>query len=287
MVVSSGSADRALEILTDLSERALPVATTVLSREHGIPRSSLHRLLHGLEARGLARYDENSRGWVLGSEAAALVPGVVTLDDGLSVLEAFDRQTLDLDPDTIAERSGLDAERVRRVARQLESHRLLTRDGTGYTLGPHLAALAARFEPFEQLRAAARPVLTDLRDATGETASLVIRDGNYAVYLDQAESRHALRHAGWAGRSIPLEGTAAGAALSGRGRGPHEATDAVEIGVAAIAQAVRYPPIGAAAVSLIAPASRLMGQARLDARAAVAEAADEVVARLERSAQSS
>jgi DNA-binding IclR family transcriptional regulator len=103
-------------------------------------------------------------------------------------------------------------------------------------------------------------VLARLRDATGETANLIVRDGEQAVYLDQVESRHALRHAGWAGRRIPLTRGAAAMALTGDD-GPHVARDAVEVGVTAVACRI-LAPVESAAVGITAPSAR-MTQRRL------------------------
>ncbi len=145
-------------------------------------------------------------------------------------------------------------------------------------LGVRVAALAARSAPMHRLRSAARPVLAALRDATGETANLVVRDGDELVYLDQVESPHALRHAGWVGRRLPLHHGAAGAALDGA-QGPQVAFDAVEAGVTAVACAVGATD-PAAAVSVTAPTAR-MGERRLAAcRAGVFDAAQQLAAAL-------
>jgi hypothetical protein len=85
------------------------------------------------------------------------------------------------------------------------------------------------------------------------------------------ESPHALRHAGWAGRSIPLSGGAAGAALNG-GEGPHVARDAVEVGVTAVACGVEHDP--PAALGVTAPTARMTDRRLNLCRTAVRRAAD-------------
>ncbi len=57
-------------------------------------------------------------------------------------------------------------------------------------------------------------------DATQETASLIVRDGDHGLYVDQVESRYVLRIGSWVGRRVPLEGTATGAAFADRDRVP-------------------------------------------------------------------
>jgi len=113
-----------------------------------------------------------------------------------------------------------------------------------------------RPEPVAQgLQLAARPVLTRLRDESGETASLVLDDSGEALYLDQVESRFELRCRGWVGRHAPLEGTSVGAAFADATRA-HVVADAVDAGVTAIACAASgiEPTVG---VSIIGPSWRL------------------------------
>jgi DNA-binding IclR family transcriptional regulator len=142
-------------------------------------------------------------------------------------------------------------------------------------LGVRLAALAARSGPLQRLRAAARPVLAGLRDATGETANLIVRDADEAVYLDQVESLHALRHAGWSGRRIALDRGAAASALTGAD-GPQVASDAVEEGVTAIACRVPVAAEPPSAVSVTAPTVRMTGRRLTLGCTAVKRAANEL-----------
>ena len=61
------------------------------------------------------------------------------------------------------------------------------------------------------------PYLEQLADLTGETANLgVPTAGDQVVYIRQSLSKHSIRHAAWIGRSVPIQGTAIGAAISGR-----------------------------------------------------------------------
>ncbi|MGZ8514771.1 MAG: IclR family transcriptional regulator domain-containing protein, partial [Candidatus Limnocylindrales bacterium] len=157
----------------------------------------------------------------------------------------------------------------------LVSERLLALDASGRLgLGLRVVGLAARVEPIEHLLRVARPRLEPLRDRTGETANLLVRDGSSALYLDQVESPRALRVAGWIGRRIPLAGSASGAAITGSG--VHVAADAVESGVVAVA--CRIAGIGGveAAVSVTAPALRLRGSLLTQAGADVEAAADDI-----------
>lgn len=179
----------------------------------------------------------------------------------------------------LAAATRLPAPTVSRLLATLERAGLVERLADGrYALGLALVALAARVGPVERLRRAGADPLAALRDATGETASLLVRSGDEALYVDQAESPHVLRLAGWAGRRIPLATTAAGAALRGE-PGPQSATDAVEPGVTAVACAIRGAALPAA-VSVAGPSTRLSGLALASARTAVGTAAAAIEARL-------
>lgn len=103
--------------------------------------------------------------------------------------------------------------------------------------------------------------LRQLAEETGETAYLLVpAEPGTAVYLRQVESAAAIRHASWLGQTIPLAGTATGAALAGEAgeRGYATNRGAVEPDSATAAAPV-YEAGGeiGAVVSVIAPAFRV------------------------------
>jgi DNA-binding IclR family transcriptional regulator len=263
---------RAVEVLTRLATAGRPVPAAMLARECGIPRSSTYGILADLAAAGFA--EPSDGGFKPGPRARELAGGV-TIAGALAVLESFDRDDAELSPAELCRRSGLPLARVEPLVDDLLGAGLLSEAGGGVALGVRLAALAARSGPLHRLRVAARPVLAELRDATGETANLIVRDGEQAVYLDQVESPHALRHAGWAGRTIALGRGAAAGALTGAD-GPQVARDAVEVGVTAVACRIPGPLDPAAAVGVTAPTARMTGRRLTLCRGAVRRAADQL-----------
>jgi DNA-binding IclR family transcriptional regulator len=199
----------------------------------------------------------------------------------LSVLECFDHEAPQLTRAELCRRSGLPLARLAPLLDDLLGAGLVSEADGHVALGVRVTALAARSRPLHRLRVAARPVLTGLRDVTGETANLIVRDGDELVYLDQVESPHALRHAGWVGRRLPLAEGAASAALTERDGGTEVrvARDAVEVGVTAVACRL-HATQPTAALSVTAPSAR-MGRRRLAAcRTAVAEAVHQLDAAL-------
>ncbi len=92
----------------------------------------------------------------------------------------------------------------------------LVRDGDGrYGLGPRFVSLATRVVAGRELTMAARPVLADLMQATGETAVLgaVAPDAEFVTYLDKVESDNPIRYAVTVGERRDLYCTAMGKVL--------------------------------------------------------------------------
>jgi DNA-binding IclR family transcriptional regulator len=254
--VRATSVTRALDVLEFLSQKARPTPAAVIRRHCDIPKSSLHHLLHQLEDKGYAVYHREEHGWTLGSRVADLTSDAPLFSQALAVLEAFPPDAGGLTRRGIARATGLPPSTVERIVSELELNDFVTsRPDGSYTLGLELASLSARIRWLERYRLAARAELVHLRDVTGETANLVVKDGDRGLYLDQVESRSPLRYSGWVGWRVPMEGTATGAAFADA-YVPHVVADAVEAGVTAIACGVGDvdPPL---VVSILAPTGRL------------------------------
>jgi len=125
--------------------------------------------------------------------------GVGVLDKAAVLLGA-----LEAGPATLAQlvsATGLARPTAHRLAVALEHHRLVARDLQGrFVLGPRLGELSAAAGE-DRLLAAATPVLTALRDHTGESAQLYRRQGDQRVCVAAAERPMGLRD------SIPVGST--------------------------------------------------------------------------------
>jgi IclR family transcriptional regulator, acetate operon repressor len=254
--VPARSADRAFDILEYLSRRTQPASSGTIGLECDIPKSSLHNLLNLMKKRRLVTHHPHDKTWSLGPRVSELTPEAPLLVHALAVLRTFAGTSGGLSAREMAQRSGLPQSVVQRVVPVMEEADLLWAEPDGsYRLGLELFSLAAQVAWVDRLRVLARPVLTQLRDSTRETANLAVMDGDLAIYVEQVESRQALRYGGWLGRRIPLEGTALGAALLDASK-VHIKDGAVEEGVMAIACGIEgvFPP---AAVSLLAPSWRI------------------------------
>lgn len=243
-------------MLEYVTGRNAPVPAAVIRRQCGIPKSSLHHLLHQLrEARYLV-YDSRNHGWSLGPRLSELNSDAPLFAHALAVLKAFPSGAAGLSLHALAQTTHLPQKAVERIVSELEHHEFLALQPDGsYALGLELVSLSARILWLDRYRLAAHPSLVRLRDVTGETANLVVLDGDYGLYIDQVESRSALRYSGWIGRRVPIEGTATGAAFKDAFV-PHVVADAVEMGVTAVASGIAgaHPPV---VVSILAPSVRL------------------------------
>ena len=184
---------------------------------------------------------------------------------------------------TAAASAGLTPTTARRHLKALEARGYLERDATGlFSAGPTLLRLAAvlcKEKPLDSLIATAQPHLDRLARETGESAYLALSDHRIATYVATAESSRAIRHVGWVGQDLPLDGTAMGAALAEPGS-PATRTGAVEPDITAISVALPERDGPGIALSVIGPEYRLQGRARDAARTALAEAARDLQARL-------
>ena len=182
-----------------------------------------------------------------------------------------------------AQAAGLTPTTALRHLRALEARGYVTRDDANtYRAGPTIRRLGAALRddgPLDRLVAAAQPRLARLAADTGESAYLAIGDGRVATYVASAQSDRAIRHVGWIGQTVTLDGTAIGAALAAPGRCVTR-TGAAEPDITAVS--IGLPPIGAlsAALSLIGPSHRFGEDERVRHESELALAATELAAGL-------
>jgi DNA-binding IclR family transcriptional regulator len=223
--------------------------------------------------------------------------GVGVLDKAAIVLGA-----LEAGPSTLAQlvaATGLARPTAHRLAVALEHHRLVARDLQGrFVLGPRLAELATAAGE-DRLLAAAGPVLTALRDHTGESAQLYRRQGDQRICVAAAERPMGLRDSIPVGSALTMRaGSAAQVLLAWeepdrlhrglqgarftattlsavRRRGWAQSIGEREPGVASVSAPVRAPSGKVvAAVSISGPVERFTRQpGRVHAAAVVSAAA--------------
>lgn len=167
-------------------------------------------------------------------------PATKTVERALSLLGVVcDRGSVSLAE--AARDAELSASTALRLLRTLESSGFVRKDDDGYRPGMRIVQLGAQALANESLVSMAEESMKRLVAATGETAYLNVRSSADAdgIYIAVQEGTHSVRHSSWVGRSIPLEGTAAGAVLTGAAVDDYVVvTDGLESDVTAIAAPV-------------------------------------------------
>jgi DNA-binding IclR family transcriptional regulator len=186
------------------------------------------------------------------------VSGVGVLDKAARILDALEEGPAALA--LLVERTGIARPTAHRLATALERHGLVRRDGEGrFTLGLRLVALGRAAAGDLTIAEVARPALERLRDETGESVQLYVRDGDQRVCALSLESPHGLRTIVALGAALPLDRGSAGRVLRGEwgAGGWAESVGEREAGVASVSA----PVVGGdgqvlAAVSISGPIQR-------------------------------
>jgi len=164
---------------------------------------------------------------------------------------------------------------VLRLTATLEEGGFLTRgDDRRYRPGPELWRLGALYRQSLDLGDLVRPTLHRLVEATGETASFYIRDGNQRICLYRVNSPRAVRHHLDEGQRLPLDRGAAGHVLAAYGDGTAAGRKKVLAQGYYVSLGERDPEVAAAAVPVLDGQGKLRGalsvsaiRSRFDAQA--------------------
>jgi len=207
-----------------------------------------------------------------------IVTDVGVLDKAMLVIRAVADG-----PCTLAEMqtvTGLPRATAHRLASALEAHGMLRRDDAkrfdlGQALVP-LGRVAAQRFPLTDL---ARPVLEQLRNTTGESVQLFVREATQRRCVLSLESTHGLRWIVPQGALLPLDVGSAGRVLSGETSrtGWIQSVGEREPGVASVSAPV-FAADGSvvAALSVSGPIERLSRQPGKRFGTAVVAAAERV-----------
>ena len=164
-----------------------------------------------------------------------------------------------------------------RYLRALEARGYVDRDETGdFSAGPAILRIAASLRGgtvLDRLAVIAQPHLDQLAAQTGESTYLAVSDGRTATYIATAESRRAIRHVGWIGQNVDLDGSALGAALDAPGVTATR-TGAVEADVTALSRALPANGKLGLAVSIVGPDHRFTDKAITRHEAAISATVD-------------
>lgn len=117
---------------------------------------------------------------------------------------------------TLAAETGLHSSTAFRILASLHHHDWVTRDSNGaYQLGGGLMRYASQAEQQIDLRQIALPIMTTLRDQTGETVNLTLRENDEVIYIERVTSNRMMRVEQIIGSRAPLHVTAVGKLMLG------------------------------------------------------------------------
>lgn len=138
------------------------------------------------------------------------VPPILVLQKIRQVLECFTISRPELSLQQITRATGLPASTSQRLVHNLVREGFLDRDEDRYRIGLGLVRWSAPGTVSLDLVQLTRSVLRELRDETGETACLYVRDGAFRTVVSLAESRNVVARMFRVGMVMPLHAGSAG-----------------------------------------------------------------------------
>lgn len=127
-----------------------------------------------------------------------------SLERSIDVLEVLENAGHSLRLAEVAARSGLHIATAQRILSVLESRHRVERDESGYRAGVNLIFGAHAYLTTSPLVAAARPVLQELAQHTGLTASLFVRSGWHRAVVARVHGTRPLHYELPIGAKLPL-----------------------------------------------------------------------------------
>jgi DNA-binding IclR family transcriptional regulator len=145
---------------------------------------------------------------------------IASVARALALLEALRESERDLGVNELARRIGVSPSTASRLLATLESAGMVQRDEHGpFRLGLGLVTLADRVLARLDLRALARPVLVELMERTGETATLSVPGEREAITVDSVPSQASVVSMARLGRPSVAHATAVGKVMLAFGGG--------------------------------------------------------------------
>jgi IclR family transcriptional regulator, acetate operon repressor len=139
---------------------------------------------------------------------------VNAIEKTLSMLEAIAASNGGSSLAALSTRIGVTKPTAHRILQVLAAGSYVVSDGKGsYQAGPALVALAGNVFGALQFTRPARAAVLSLREQTGHTVHLAVRNGDRAIYVDKAEADRPYQMVSRVGMSIPLHCTSIGKAI--------------------------------------------------------------------------
>ena len=137
-------------------------------------------------------------------ETVGGVPRLLVLAKARSILDSFSEQEPQLSLAELAVKTGLPTSTCLRLIRNLHHEGILDRVGDRYQIGLTVVRWASSALEGRSVVAVAAPALDWLRDETGESTLLCVREGMFRVIVAIAKSRHSIVRQLHIGEMLPL-----------------------------------------------------------------------------------
>ncbi|HKU11326.1 MAG TPA: IclR family transcriptional regulator [Sinomonas sp.] len=126
------------------------------------------------------------------------------------ILDCFSVEDPEPTLQQIVRSTGLPASTCQRLVQNMVREGFLDRDGDKYRIGIRLVRWSAPGTIGLDIVRSVRPILHRLRDETGETACLYVRDGIHRTVVAVAETRHVVMRPFHVGQVMPIHAGAPG-----------------------------------------------------------------------------
>jgi len=137
-------------------------------------------------------------------------PPLLVLRKVTEILNCFSVESPEPTLQQIARQTGLPQSTCQRLVQNMVREGFLDRDGDRYRIGLRLVQWAAPGTFGLDVVRLVHPILQELRDRTGETACLYMRDGAFRTVVAVAETRHVVMRPFLVGQVMPIHAGAPG-----------------------------------------------------------------------------
>jgi IclR family pca regulon transcriptional regulator len=138
---------------------------------------------------------------------------VASLEKGLLVIEAFDASRPRLTLSDVAKLTGITRAAARRYLLTLTKLNYADFDGRYFSLSPRILRLGYAYLSSASLSARVQPFLEQISEATGESSSAAILDGDDIVYIARSATRRIMSIGLGVGSRLPAYCTSLGRAI--------------------------------------------------------------------------
>ncbi|WP_262031961.1 IclR family transcriptional regulator [Microvirga sp. Mcv34] len=138
---------------------------------------------------------------------------VASLEKGLLVIEAFDASRPRLTLSEVAKLTGITRAAARRYLLTLTKLSYADFDGRYFSLSPRILRLGYAYLSSASLSTRVQPFLEQISEATGESSSAAILDGDDIVYIARSATRRIMSIGLGVGSRLPVYCTSLGRAI--------------------------------------------------------------------------